>query len=158
MDWDNTKEKLAATVSNKRFLVIICITLLFILAAVYIYNKSIKPKANIDYAPNKEYITNETVDSGTVDLMFFYTTWCPHCKNALPEWNKFKTKYKDTKINDYKINFLEIDCEQDEGEAAKYDVEGYPTIKLLKGNSVIEYDAKPEYSILKTFVTEFTKS
>ena len=75
MDWDNTKEKLAATVSNKRFLVIICITLLFILAAVYIYNKSIKPKANIDYAPNKEYITNETVDSGTVDLMFFYTTW-----------------------------------------------------------------------------------
>ena len=34
----------------------------------------------------------------------------------------------------------------------KYKVEGYPTIKLVVGNQVIEYDAKPDVDTLKQFL------
>ena len=89
--------------------------------------------------------------------MYFYTTWCPHCKNARVEWDKFRANVGNKKINGYSINFLEVDCDKDEQEANKYDVEGYPTIKLIKGGSVIEYDAKPDAKTLMQFVEQFTK-
>jgi hypothetical protein len=34
----------------------------------------------------------------------------------------------------------------------KYKIEGYPTIKLLKGDQVIEYDAKPTKSTMEQFL------
>ena len=36
--------------------------------------------------------------------------------------------------------------------ADQYKVEGYPTIKLVKGNQVIEYDAKPSIEHLTEFL------
>ena len=46
----------------------------------------------------------------------------------------------------------EIDGEDNPDLADKYKVEGYPTIKLIKGNQVIEYDAKPTKEHLKEFL------
>jgi hypothetical protein len=34
----------------------------------------------------------------------------------------------------------------------KYNVEGYPTIKLIKDGQVIEYDAKPSKETLTKFL------
>ena len=34
----------------------------------------------------------------------------------------------------------------------KYNIEGYPTIKLLKDGQVIEYDAKPSKDTLNQFL------
>ena len=34
----------------------------------------------------------------------------------------------------------------------KYSIEGYPTIKLLKDNEVITFDAKPERATLEKFL------
>ena len=145
MDWEDAKDKLSDVISNKRFFLMIFLALIFILIAIYVYNNSIKPKIDADYVANKEYLKKgETASNLGVDLMYFYTTWCPHCKNARAEWDKFKAKVDNQKINGYSINFLEVDCDKDEQEANKYDVEGYPTIKLIKDGSVIEYDAKPD--------------
>ena len=49
-------------------------------------------------------------------------------------------KVENKKINGYTINFLEVDCEKEEGEANKYNIEGYPTIKLVYKDKVITYD------------------
>ena len=79
--------------------------------------------------------------------------WCPHSKNAMPIWNELKEEYGGSNaFNGYKINFVEIDGEENPDLADKYKVEGYPTIKLLKGNQVIEYDAKPTKEHLKEFL------
>ena len=34
----------------------------------------------------------------------------------------------------------------------KFKIEGYPTIKLIKNNEIIEYDAKPKKETIKTFL------
>ena len=59
-------------------------------------------------------------------------------------------------INGYKIIFTEINCSEETAEVDKmmnqYNVEGYPTIKLLKDGQIIEYDAKPSKETLTQFL------
>jgi thioredoxin-like negative regulator of GroEL len=45
-----------------------------------------------------------------------------------------------------------VDCDKEAALAEKFNVQGYPTIKLVKGNQVIEYDAKPEKDTLMEFL------
>ena len=55
-----------------------------------------------------------------------------------------------------KINFYEVDCDKDTDTADKFNVKGFPTIKLVRGNQVVEYDAKPDKKTLMEFVTTST--
>lgn len=92
----------------------------------------------------------------TANLMLFYTDWCPHCKQAKPEWESLKTEYDGKIINGYNIVMTEYDGESKLPEVQelidKYDVQGWPTIKLVKDNQVVEYDAKPTKATLVTFL------
>ena len=89
--------------------------------------------------------------------MLFYVDWCPHCKTAKPEWESLKSEYDGKSINGYTINFMEYNCTTESDEVSqlmdKYNIEGYPTIKLLKDGTVIEYDAKPT----KDTIIQFSK-
>ena len=51
-----------------------------------------------------------------------------------------------------KIKCTEVNCDDDEAMADKYNVEAYPTIKLVKNNTVYEYDAKPNVDTLGQFL------
>ena len=88
--------------------------------------------------------------------MFFFTNWCPHCKTAKPVWEELKKEYENKTVNGYKVIFTEVDCTEETAEVDammnKYNVEGYPTIKLLKDGQVIEYDAKPSKDTLVQFL------
>jgi thiol-disulfide isomerase/thioredoxin len=92
----------------------------------------------------------------SAEIMFFYADWCPHCKAAKPIWNDLKSEYENKTINGYKIIFTEVDCSEETSEVEKlmnqYNVEGYPTIKLIKDGQVIEYDAKPSRETLNKFL------
>ena len=57
--------------------------------------------------------------------------------------------------NGYKLIFRQIDGEKNPELADKYKIEGYPTIKLVKGNQIIEYDAKPSVAHLKEFLAAY---
>ncbi|MAA53525.1 MAG: hypothetical protein CMJ41_11030 [Phycisphaerae bacterium] len=101
------------------------------------------------YIANKEFSLDK--DSAFVHLYFFYTSWCPHCKTAFPIWNKLKDEVKT--VNGKQINYFEVDCEKDTETAEKFAVEGYPTIKLVDGKKIIEYDAKPDLDTLNEFLS-----
>lgn len=142
-------------IMNKKFLLVIFIAIIFILASIYVYKTYVSSKLDSDYVDNKEFSTtttsmNNSYDS--VDLYFFGVPWCPHSKKAASIWEDIKIKYQDKKINDKKINFIQVDCDQDPELADKFKIEGYPTIKLIKDNQVIEYDAKPEKDTLMQFL------
>ena len=145
------KEVLSKAKKNK-FLIIFCIisAILLITIAYFVYKKDLFNKIRPDYVENKEFI-NKRVDS--VELLFFYTDWCPHCKTAKPIWKDLK----DTTpaINNVKINYIDVNCEVETELVDKYKVEGYPTIKLIKDNQVIEYDAKPDKETLLVFLNKF---
>jgi len=88
----------------------------------------------------------------TCELFYFYTTWCPYCKKARPEWDAFRSEWEGKLKKGYYITFTEVDCDVDESTAKKYDVKSYPTIKLKCEGQVVEYDARPTKEDLNTFL------
>lgn len=91
-------------------------------------------------------------ESKVGDLYFFYTMWCPHCKRARSEWDKVKTEWSMKKPEGFTLYFHEIDCDVDENLCTKYNVTKYPTIKLIKGDEIIDFDAKPTLYSLNLFL------
>ena len=132
--------------------IIICAVILFIILAVLYYYYYIAPSQNAKYQPNNQQDT----PSGSAELLFFFADWCPHCKTAKPIWDELQSEYQNKTINGYQVIFTEINCTQETAEVEKmmnkYNVEGYPTIKLLKDGQVIEYDAKPSKDTLTQFL------
>jgi thiol-disulfide isomerase/thioredoxin len=100
------------------------------------------------------YFYKKTKTDKNVEILFFYTDWCPHCTSAKPEWNAFKSETKT--VNGYTIIYNEINCtkESSESEAMmeKYKVEGFPTIKLIANGKVYDFDTKPTKQNLTQFV------
>jgi thiol-disulfide isomerase/thioredoxin len=141
---------LSGLFSNKKFLLVIVVAAIFIALAVYIYNAYIAPRLNPQYVENKEF--EKDGKQKEAELYMFYTTWCPHCKKAKPEWEKLKTEFENKPINNTIVHFREVDCDKDEKVASEFKVEGYPTIKLVKDGQVVEYDAKPNYDTLVEFL------
>jgi len=128
--------------------------------ALILYFFVFKPMSTtqVNYSANNEHDTYSSQNSNSKDaeIMFFYVDWCPHCKTAKPAWNDVKSEYENKTINGYKVIFTEINCTEETAEVEslmnKYNIEGFPTIKLLKDGQVIEYDAKPTKETLTQFL------
>ena len=134
---------------------ILATIVVLIMAIAYVYKKYMTPKLNVEYEPNKEFI--DKGDSNEAEIIMFTVDWCPYCKKAMPIWKEFKEEYSGKVINGYKLNFETVNCtdEKDNNVAemlGKYSIEGYPTIKLLKEDEVITFDAKPERASLEKFL------
>jgi len=153
MDFVKGITKKLPSVFSGRSLLILAVAAIFVVVAVYVYRTYIVPRIFPAYVPNKEFTAGDGgATEQEAELYLFYTEWCPHCKSAKPIWYKLKETYDGNKINNTKIYFKEVDCDKDEATADKFKVEGYPTIKLVKGDQVIEYDAKPDFDTLKDFL------
>ena len=126
--------------------------LLVILIVYLFYVKILKPYTQGGYKANKEIISAGADDDTIVEIIYFYTTWCPYCKKAKPEWDKFRSQWEETGYSGHQLKFSEIDCDINETAADKYNVDGYPTIKMIKNKKVIDYDAKPNQDTLNQFL------
>lgn len=147
-----------AKLNNKKIMLIVGLVILFAVLSYFAYKRYVVPKLNVNYNANSEF-NMEDNQGNTAELLFFYADWCPHCKNAKPHWDRLSKEYDGKQINKYLLKFTKIDCSNTDDDSTKqmlekYQVEGFPTIKLLKGNQVIEYDAKPNYQTLLGFLKE----
>jgi thiol-disulfide isomerase/thioredoxin len=120
------------------------VTTAMVLTAIAVY---------IFYSRKKTDTSDDATPSRTVEVFFFYTTWCPYCKKAVKEWEQFKNQWTDRKLDGATVLFSEVNCETNEVLANKFNVVSYPTIKLVKDDKVFDYDAKPEVSSLNQFLT-----
>jgi thiol-disulfide isomerase/thioredoxin len=140
--------------SNTSFYLIIGCIVLFLIVAIGYY-MFFMSSHNTKYRANSEQVPIGNTGN-KAELLFFYADWCPHCKAAKPIWNDLKSEYANKTINGYQVIFTDIDCSEETAEVEKlmnqYNVEGYPTIKLLKDGQVIEYDAKPSKETLTKFL------
>ncbi len=125
----------------------VCIVALTIVIAGAYYWFVIRKRQleSFEYNINREP-SDSSGSAKTAELMFFFAEWCPHCVKAKPEWKAVRDEYEGKTVNGYVVKFKEVDCtsETDESEKMvdKYKVEGYPTVKLIKDVSVIDFDAK----------------
>ena len=137
-------------------IVIISVIILFVGIAIYYYYYHISPSSKPVYNANHEQMPSSSSNGKEAELLLFYVDWCPHCKTAKPIWNDLKSEYQNKTINGYQVIFTEINCSEETAEVEKlmnqYNVEGYPTIKLLKDGQIIEYDAKPSKETLTQFL------
>lgn len=147
--------------SVKEQLIIGGVFIVFSLLTYFIYVKYVVPLINKTDSANLEHNTKKDgIQQKNVEVMFFFADWCPHCKKAKPHWNALKnseTVGKGKVVNGYSILYTEVDCTNDKDPAVqeklnKFKVEGFPTIKLIKGNEVIEFDAQPEAETLEQFI------
>jgi len=156
---DGVVSKITGSFSGMSMTTIIIIVFAIILGgtAIYYYYKHVSPSMVVTDSANGEHNTVSSSQNGKeAELMLFYVDWCPHCKTAKPAWNDVKSEYENKTINGYRVIFTEINCTEESAEVEqmmnKYNVEGFPTIKLLKDGQVIEYDAKPSKDTLTQFL------
>lgn len=137
--------------SGSNLIICLLVSVALVITIKYVWDQYISPKLNASYVSNKEFIEKGD-DNDVAEIYFFYTEWCPHCKKARPEWDKFKDMVGENKVNNTNIYFYEIDCDKDTATANKFKVEGYPTIKMTHKDQIYEYDAKPDANNLQQFV------
>jgi thiol-disulfide isomerase/thioredoxin len=146
-------QKLQAYLNWKSLLIILGVGALLLLAYIS-YSQYSSNKTT--FTANREHATINNNSNKSANLMLFYVDWCPHCKTAKPEWEALKSEYEGKSINGYMVIFTEYNCTEESAEVSKlmdkYNIEGYPTIKLIKDNQVIEYDAKPTKSTMEQFL------
>ena len=137
-----------------KHIVMIGLAILFVAGLIYLFMN--RGKSLEAFHANRENVPQSEAANKSSTIMLFYADWCPHCVKAKPEWDKVKAKYDGKTINGYIVHFTEYNCTKESAETDvmldKYKVEGYPTIKLVKDNQVIDYDAKPTEDTLTQFL------
>ena len=93
------------------------------------------------------------VGPGKCAIVFFYAEWCGHCKRFKPEWNKFKKKMNGKRVNGTILVVMECSSEEEE-KVQEYDVNGFPTLKLLdaNGQEIKEFSGQRNTNSLVEFV------
>lgn len=146
---------------KKKVLIISFSVIILIVCGVFLYKyiqsqkgskNMYKENADLDSSSGNSNYTNKTAT-----VYFFYTTWCPHSLSAIPEWEAIVDKYTHNQVNGYTIKLIDVDCTKEtveiENMVNKYDIEGYPTIKMVKDDQIIEFDAKAKFDNIDKFLT-----
>jgi thiol-disulfide isomerase/thioredoxin len=79
----------------------------------------------------------------------FNTTWCYWSKKLNSTWKKLEI---DMSNKDIKI--IDIKCDKDNNKelCKRYQINGYPTIKLIIGNKIIDYEGNRSFEDMKNFI------
>ena len=79
----------------------------------------------------------------------FFAPWCGHCKQLAPKWEALSESSL--------IPIVEVDCTNATDICGRYNVTGYPTIKLFTKTVPKDYNGARELTNLKAFVTAETR-
>jgi len=132
----------------------VVIALVVVVGSIYGYYASTGIMPGAKLIVEEPPISNNGIDGDQAKFMFFYTTWCPWSKKAQAPWSSMKELLKNTPktYGGKSIVFEEINAENDEGKAALYKIQGYPTFKLETSDKVYEMKGKPSVAAFRAFL------
>ena len=95
-------------------------------------------------------IKNSNNDT-TPKLINFNTSWCYWSKKIQPVWDTLTESMKGKDIE-----ILDVKCDLDKNKdlCERYQVEGFPSIKLVIGNNVLDYEGDRSLDHMKKFIHE----
>lgn len=137
---------------KKNMISIIILVAFLIAVCLYVGYSYVQPRLNQIYHPNREFDTNVKVKK--VEILFFYVNWCPYSIKAIKPWDDLSSQYNNKEYKGTLLNFHKIDCEDESNNTIieKHNITGYPTIKLIKENGSVEFNANPTESSLRLFL------
>tara|TARA_Y100000389_G_scaffold46491_1_gene41482 strand:- start:1656 stop:2168 length:513 start_codon:yes stop_codon:yes gene_type:complete len=158
------KEKLSdvlCLLKDPKALGILAITAVFIGIALYYYNTTLANKIKPNYVANNEFKSEDFVEETREAKLYLFTVnWCPLCKSTAPIWQELKNEYNKQTINKHLVLFEEINGDDDKKVgvfentflSGKGKIDAFPTIYLVKGNQVIEFQATPTKESMEEFL------
>jgi len=87
---------------------------------------------------------NKVIGKDKHVLVKFYAPWCGHCKRLAPIYEELATYYE--KESD-KIIIAELNADEEKDIAKKYDIKGFPTIKLFTAKTTTPIDYNNDRTI-----------
>lgn len=85
-------------------------------------------------------------------LVKFYAPWCGHCTSLTPLWNQLGDEVSGD------IHVAKIDATKNPAQAVRYQVRGYPTLILVKGDKYYVYSGERKIDQFLAFASEGWKS
>ena len=136
---------------------IVIVTVVFLFQTFY----SVSEKESFTDYSNLSVSDGMSLDKNNINMILFYAPWCGHCKTLMPDWDQLYEKYNKKQMNGKVINIVKINCEENEQIAQQYDIQGYPTIKLLSVNNagalnLFDYDDERQIGKLEQFINLMT--
>ena len=115
---------------------------------------------NIPMKQSDKLITDTNISGklnpskGECVVALFYADWCPHCQHFKPHFKQAMSELNGKPGKDGKKLRLEmVDCDADKEIAGKYDVSGYPTVKILGDDGTqVEYGGDRTYEGLRKYL------
>lgn len=139
-------------------LICVFVVALIAVAAYYIYraNKN-NLLENFESNNLNNLVSKPNPNDNEVVLVLFYVDWCPHCVSTKPEWSNLVNNLNNKEVNgvNVKVNACNAEGSAAEKEfASENNVQGYPTIKLIKNNEVVEYNGARNALEMENFVRD----
>ena len=81
--------------------------------------------------------------------MKFYAPWCSHCKRLEPVWEEVATNLKGDPDN--YVNVAKVDCDAHRGVGNRFDIQAFPSIKMISKGKVYTYKGKRDMESILYF-------
>ena len=103
-------------------------------------------------------IEGMTNSNQPITITLFMAHWCPVCKSLEPNWDQIKADYTNRVINNHLIQFNTIDCSDNNTDTdaicKKYGIKGFPTIKAMINDQVINMNDNATIDTISSFIEE----
>lgn len=104
-------------------------------------------------------------DGRPATVYYFYADWCGVCTRARPVWDRFANSFDGRAVNGYRVACVAVDVTDpdnkrsgvNEALAQQYNLDSFPTVKIVVNNKVVMLDASVADDTLRSFVNDCTK-
>ncbi|KAI9518704.1 Protein disulfide-isomerase A4 [Dissostichus eleginoides] len=94
---------------------------------------------------------DEIVNNADIILVEFYAPWCGHCKSLAPEYEKAA---KDLSQRSPPIPLAKVDGTIESELASRFDVTGYPTIKIFRKGKMFDFNGPRQHQGIVDYMGE----
>uniref|UniRef100_A0A0N5BTH5 Protein disulfide-isomerase n=1 Tax=Strongyloides papillosus TaxID=174720 RepID=A0A0N5BTH5_STREA len=91
---------------------------------------------------------DDFIKENPITMVKFYAPWCGHCKKMAPDYAKAAKHLK--------FPLAKVDATVEKALGEKYNIQGYPTIKLFKNGEIIDYTGARDVASIVDWGEEVT--